>query len=292
MCGRYVLEFDHDLYVGDRKVGTDIYNYNVAPTATVPILVDRLEGDAGNFTREMHAARWGLLPTWAKDATFSAKAFNARSETIFEKPTFRAAATSGHCAIPVTGYYEWKTHTTAGGKTTKTPHFIYRADGQPIYFAGLYSWWKITEAEAQREKSAYPDQAGQWLLSCSIITMDAPDELDVADLAAAGHDETTTAQLSQLHDRLPLPLSFTGSPDDDITLWLRSGKPAGTPGEKPTGHDTVNARNALATITEHAYAQTPHWRMHPVSTDVGNVRNNAHHLIEPVEDLFSELPAH
>ncbi len=55
-------------------------NWNIAPTSTVPILVERYD-DAGELRRELHPARWGLLPGWAKDMTFSSRTFNARSET-------------------------------------------------------------------------------------------------------------------------------------------------------------------------------------------------------------------
>lgn len=288
MCGRYVLEFDHDLYVGDRKVGTDIYNYNVAPTSTVPILVERVVQET-LFTRELHTARWGLLPGWAKDASFSARAFNARSETIFEKPTFRHAAVNGHCAVPVSGYYEWKTETLSSGKTQKTPYFIYRKDRKPIYFAGLYEWWKVTEAEAVKEKSPYAGKMGEWVLSCSIITMDSPDEWAVAELGESGLDESTTLKLSQLHDRLPVPLTFNGTEDDGVSTWLRSGKIAGETNLPSSGMVTVSARESLNELMDQAYAQTTEWTMHPVSNAVGNVRNNGPQLIEPAEDLLSGI---
>lgn len=45
-------------------------NWNVAPTTNVPVLVERLEED--EILRELHLARWGLLPHWAKDQKFSA----------------------------------------------------------------------------------------------------------------------------------------------------------------------------------------------------------------------------
>lgn len=121
MCGRYVLEFDHDVYLGGEPLGADIHNFNVAPTTTVPILLERFTEESSVPTREIYPARWGLLPGWAKDASFSARTFNARSETLFEKPSFRHAALNGHCAIPVSGYYEWKTEQLTSGKQTKTP---------------------------------------------------------------------------------------------------------------------------------------------------------------------------
>lgn len=330
MCGRYALELalEHTQYLAGVQLTEPIANYNVAPTHTVPILVDRLFGDEtlevmpgstasfaphaspdaapsapaqGRFVREMHAARWGLLPGWAKDPSFASRAFNARSETIFTKPTFREAAVAGHCAVPVSGYYEWKTETTAAGKTAKTPYFVHRADGRPIYFAGLYEWWKIPE-EFAGPGSGFEGQGGQWLLSCSIITMDSPGngEFDSGILADLGGEapyaNQIEEQLGQLHNRLPIPLSVADDRDvsesDSLTFWLRSGRAAGT--RKPADaasklHQRQSAEAALAHLREQAFAQTAGWAMHPVCKDVGNVSNNAPYLIEPAEDLLTGL---
>lgn len=289
MCGRYVLEFDHDVYLGGEPLGADIHNFNVAPTTTVPILLERFTEESFVPTREIYPVRWGLLPGWAKDASFSARTFNARSETLFEKPSFRHAALNGHCAIPVSGYYEWKTEQLTSGKQTKTPYFIHRSDDQPIYFAGLYECWKITAAEANKPDSPYAKQESQWVLSCSIITMDAPDEYAIAELASQGHPEETPLALSQLHNRLPVPLHFDGTNTDNLTLWLRSGK---TPGQtNPPNSDAlaIRTRKSLQTITENAYPQTSHWALHPVTTAVGNIRNNGPQLTQPTQDLLTEL---
>ncbi|QNV36814.1 SOS response-associated peptidase [Rothia terrae] len=313
MCGRYAVEFDHDIYLAEVPVTEPIASYNVAPTQNVPVLVDRLltaeqaetgvlspqasvlTDDAGNsFIRELHSARWGLLPGWAKESSFSSRAFNARSETVFSKPTFRKAAVSGHCAVPVSGYFEWKTETTDSGKTKKTPFFIHRADADPIYFAGLYDWWKIPETEDFAE-ARFENQAGQWLLSCSIITMASPDELDVAE--ATGHQESAHAlmDLGNLHDRLPVPLTYSANSEKNtVDAWLRSGGISGLESQTPLiGYSaegqslSQSAQTALAGIIENAYAEASNWRMHAVSSQVGNVANNFPALIEPDDDLLS-----
>ncbi len=85
-------------------------------------------------------ATWGLVPHWVQDRRKGQqlwnKTLNARGETIFEKPAFRTAARSHRCLIYVDGFYEHHHH---GGKTY--PHYIYRKDGAPMVFAGLYSDW-------------------------------------------------------------------------------------------------------------------------------------------------------
>lgn len=91
------------------------------------------------------AIRWGLIPHWVRSADdadqIRAKTINARAETIFEKPSFRAAAQkSQRCLIPMTGFYEWH---TAGSK--KYPFYI-ASTSQPIFsVAGLWDEWPDPE---------------------------------------------------------------------------------------------------------------------------------------------------
>lgn len=84
---------------------------------------------------------WGLIPTWVKDEQSAndlrKMTLNAKSETIFEKPSFRDAAKTNHCVVLVSGFYEWKTV----GKE-KIPHYIYCPDMPIMPLAGLYSTWK------------------------------------------------------------------------------------------------------------------------------------------------------
>lgn len=51
--------------------------------------------------RQALPALFGLVPHWAKDLKISRSTFNARSETVAEKPSFRDAWKKGqHCLIP------------------------------------------------------------------------------------------------------------------------------------------------------------------------------------------------
>lgn len=85
-------------------------------------------------------ATWGLVPFWVKDSVQQKnlwnKTLNARGETIFEKPSFRASARNNRCIIYVDGFYEHHHY----NKTTY-PFYIYRKDGQPLALAGLWSEW-------------------------------------------------------------------------------------------------------------------------------------------------------
>lgn len=209
-------------------------SWNVAPTTDVPIVLERLID--GALRRQVHVAKWGLVPGWAKDSAVGVRAFNARSETVLEKPTFRAAIKARRCGVPVQGYYEWKK--SPDGKS-KQPYFVHSADGALIVFAGMYEWWK----DPAKPEGA-PDQ---WLLSTTILTMASPPE----------------GELSTLHDRLPVPLA-----KEALAEWL-------DPENKAPGA-------LLEAALAEAWALAADWVLDPVSTAVGNVRNNGPELIEAI----------
>src|SRR5262245_62088701 len=73
--------------------------YNVAPPRMMPVL--RLGADG---TPELALLKWGLIPSWAKDAKIGYKTINARAETVATAPAFRAALKRRRCLIPSTGY--------------------------------------------------------------------------------------------------------------------------------------------------------------------------------------------
>lgn len=95
-------------------------------------------GDDAVPFRELLVGSFGLIPHWSKDATIARRTYNARSETVHEKPSYRDAwKFSRHCIIPAEAIYEpdWRS-----GKAIATR--ITRADGKPMGIAGLWSAWK------------------------------------------------------------------------------------------------------------------------------------------------------
>ncbi|PRB78324.1 hypothetical protein CQ012_02735 [Arthrobacter sp. MYb214] len=180
MCGRYVMAKAIGDLVAEAEAEADAnlelrQSWNVAPTTDVPVVLERLIDD--ELHRQIHVARWGLVPGWAKELAVGVRAFNARSETASTKPTFRSAVKKRRAVVPVEGYYEW---IKEGSK--KRPFYVHREDGKLIFFAGLYEWWK--------------DQDGSWILSTSIMTMDSP----------SAEEPGVLGELAGLHDRLPIPL--------------------------------------------------------------------------------------
>ena len=83
------------------------------------------------------------MPHWAKDTSGTRYTYNARSETVAEKPSYRDAwRKAQHCIIPADAIYEpdWRS-----GKAIPTR--IELADGQPMGIAGLWSSWRAPKGE-------------------------------------------------------------------------------------------------------------------------------------------------
>lgn len=92
-------------------------------------------------TEVAHLMQWGLIPSWARDPEQAGKirkgTYNARSESLHVKPSFRDAFRRGRCLVIAHGYFEWQ---LVGGK--RVPWYIRMKDDQPFVFAGLSDQWK------------------------------------------------------------------------------------------------------------------------------------------------------
>lgn len=134
MCGRYTLRANLSqvaMQLGLHFDGPFVPRYNIAPTQRAPVV--RLRGGE----RELVEMRWGLIPSWAKEAKFGFSTFNARADTVATKPAFRSAYKARRCLVPADGYYEW----LRVGKS-KLP-YLYEVDGGKVFaFAGLWEIWR------------------------------------------------------------------------------------------------------------------------------------------------------
>ena len=140
MCGRFTLtDPDADLAVQFNlpEIPNLAPRYNIAPTQ--PVAAVRVA--ANSSIREMVLLRWGLIPFWAKDPSIGARMINARSETVAEKPAFRAAFKRRRCLVIADGFYEWQKQ-----NGTKQPFFIRLHDARPFAFAGLWEIWEGPDA--------------------------------------------------------------------------------------------------------------------------------------------------
>src|SRR5579859_6385875 len=112
--------------------------YNIAPTQEAAVIVE----DGG---RALRMFRWGLIPSWAKDAAIGHKMINARAETAAEKPSFRKPFRSRRCLVVADGFYEWRA--AAGGKV---PTRVVLPSREPFAMAGLWDSWKSPEGKEVR----------------------------------------------------------------------------------------------------------------------------------------------
>ncbi len=137
MCGRFNLITNSEqlaLHFGLAIVPEPMVSrYNIAPTQ--PVAGVRLN-QAGE--RELSYFHWGLIPSWSKDTKFAARMINARSETVHEKPAFRAAFKRRRCLVPMTGFYEWQKL----APRKKQPTHITVDDSEIFAVAGLWESWQ------------------------------------------------------------------------------------------------------------------------------------------------------
>jgi putative SOS response-associated peptidase YedK len=189
MCGRFTLRaspklVEETLGLYDNLPAELTPRYNVAPTQMV--LAVRQTG----VTPEYCSLRWGLIPSWADDASIAHRLINARADGIAEKPAFRAAFKRRRCLIVADGFYEWTTLPPPDAepgskkkpKAVKQPYHVHRPDHRPFAIAGLWETWS---------KGDKP------LETCTIVTT------------------TANGLMGPLHDRMPVILD-----PRDYARWL------------------------------------------------------------------------
>jgi putative SOS response-associated peptidase YedK len=174
MCGRFTQRYTwdeiQDLY-GLMGAARNLQaHYNIAPTDTIEVVMPGSDG-----TNRLMPMRWGLIPSWWKKTIKEMPAtFNARAETILDKPMFRDAFRRHRCIIPASGYYEWLKVPDG-----KQPYYFSAADGGVLSIAGLWDRWS-------------DPATGQPVISCTMVITDA------------------NAFVSPIHDRMPVLLEPGG----------------------------------------------------------------------------------
>jgi putative SOS response-associated peptidase YedK len=260
VCGRFVAsrpveEIVEQFGVDDTSIPPELWpgpRFNVAPQDEVLAVRaapwhESPDGAGGaRLGRRLEWHRWGLVPSWAKDPALGARAFNARAESLAQRPMFAAALARRRCIVPADAFYEWqKLPVGEGGlaelpaaarvgrrRRGRTQPWCFRAaDGSLLGFAGLYEVWRASpEAE--------------WLVTCTIIT--------------TGANEI----VAPVHDRMPVILR-----PEDYATWLG-------PGELDEG----DLRALLAPAPDGLLVG---YRVRP---EVGNSRSEGPQLAEPLED--------
>lgn len=166
MCGRYTLTVDPADLRDMLELGelpADLHpRYNIAPTQPVAVVTSADD-------RKVEMFQWGLIPSWSKDPSIGSRMINARTETLQEKPAYRASFARKRCLILADGFFEWKQI-----DKSKRPFFIQLQAREPFAFAGLWDHWTSPKGDEKR--------------TCTIITC-APNDL-----------------MAELHNRMPVIL--------------------------------------------------------------------------------------
>ena len=217
MCGRFAFYSPSEAAAALFGVAGSIEvepRYNIAPTQYVAAIRND-ESDA----RELLMLRWGLVPFWARDPSIGNRMINARSETVAEKPAFRAAYRRRRCLVLADGFYEWRKQ-----EAGKTPYFISKANGDPFAFAGLWEDWHSKESDES-------------LQTATLITTEAND------------------YMATLHHRMPVVLEPATADrwlagDDNLLEYVAANSPALR--AWPVDRRVNNARNEGEELIEPA----------------------------------------
>lgn len=202
--------------VRDVKASDLPARWNVAPTDDVYAVA------ASKGVRRLGTFSWGLVPGWSKGPRSGRAMVNLRADTVVARPGFRRLLQTHRCVVPADGFYEWQAGVPG---QPKRPVFVHSRDSRPLALAGLWSAWR--------------DDGGDWLRSCTIITAE-PNEL-----------------VAEVHDRMPVIL-----PRQSWDLWLDT---------------TVDDAAVVAELLVAHPADT--MEMWPVSTQVNSVRNDGPALV-------------
>lgn len=167
MCGRYALTTPPEAvraYFGYVEQPNFPPRFDIRPTQ--PVAVMRLSQAAYSFA----LMRWGFIPGFVRDEREFPLLINARSETVFEKPSFRNAIRRRRCLFLSDGFYEWQKLDEKGKK--KQPYLIRHPQEKPFAMAGIFERWMSPN--------------GSELETCAILTTSA------------------NATISAVHDRMPV----------------------------------------------------------------------------------------
>ena len=137
MCGRKTLSKDvasiiKEMDIEQWEAHDYKPNYNIAPTDSSLVLIK-------DMIRKTKMMRWGLIPSWVKNDSFSSKMINARAETVLEKPSFYDLVHKNRCVVLCDGYFEW-------ARQDSQPYYIRHPKNNILPLAGL--WTKCNDSNS------------------------------------------------------------------------------------------------------------------------------------------------
>jgi putative SOS response-associated peptidase YedK len=202
MCGRYARKSTQELLSGwfavepeDASASESVLEQGLAPS-----FAPTFNAAPQSVQPVIALARWGLVPFWAKEASFGYSTINARAEEVVSKAAFREAFKKRRCLVPADAFYEWQqTNASANsqskklsGKPVRQPYAIGLKSGEPYALAGLWERWQ--------------PKGGEALETFTILTTDP------------------NALMEPIHSRMPVILQ-----PRDYDRWLEPGDPQRPP---------------------------------------------------------------
>jgi putative SOS response-associated peptidase YedK len=173
------------------------YYYHAFSLPFLPVITDD----------SIQTMQWGLIPSWTRGMSEATEirvmTFNARSESVEEKPAFSASFSGKRCIVPVSGFFEYQHK-----GSERIPWYIYPAEGSVLSLGGLWNEW--TDKENNRSIKTF-----------TIVTTEA------------------NQLLSEIHNsgkRMPLVLS-----DVDIGVWLKGESAQAATVMKPAEESVLSA---------------------------------------------------
>ena len=135
------IELRFDTKFQEPDMYEPVYHVSAFSLPKVPVIINE-------ESRVIKMLNWGLVPFWIKDEksmeSIRQKTFNARSETMFEKPSFRTSIKNKRCIVITDGFFEWR-HVNG----INYPHYIKMAKGGAFAMAGIWDRWKNKETEEE-----------------------------------------------------------------------------------------------------------------------------------------------
>lgn len=189
MCFHYALtkekaEIEIQLGVQWNEAWQPVYHASGFTFLQMPVITQKQPGQVQLFN-------WGLIPHWVKSKAdaekLRAQTLNARSETVFDRPSFRSYIPNNRCLVIADGFFEWMDF-----QKKKYPHFIQLNNGALFCFGGIYSSW-------------VDKTSGELVNSFSILTTDA---------------NPLMARIHNIKKRMPLII-----PPDQYETWLSPNLP-------------------------------------------------------------------
>ena len=257
MCGRLNVTDNEGVRLLMEMIGMPSWpsiqaRYNVAPTANLTVLAPVLQNSPQNspqnsqqnsLERQVPATQgdnsigqavtghWGIIPAWARKGNYTRPLINARSETVWEKASFKKLIVSSRVVVPVTGFYEWKRE-----KSTKTPYYFTAAQTPILLLAGICQNLESGFVEAGARALEGSDKTAEMLPQIAILTTAANDTMQ------------------DVHDRMPVILQ-----PDDVETWLYGGaeaRPVLDPLMMPAANDTLS-RKVVSSFVNNARNEGP-----------------------------------